>query len=87
MSTHNICFYGELTKLISELSSNTLLICSTETKIKLFLKEFSDQGLHCLPGSTLFARVYTVCKGLHCLPGSTLFAWVYTVCQGLHCLP
>ena len=28
-STHNICFYGELTKIIFELSSNTLLICST----------------------------------------------------------
>ena len=29
MSTHNICFYGELTKIILQLSSNTLLICST----------------------------------------------------------
>ena len=29
MSTHNM-FYGELTKIILELSSNTLLICSTE---------------------------------------------------------
>ena len=28
MSTHNICFYGELTKIIFQLSSNTLLICS-----------------------------------------------------------
>ena len=27
MSTHNICFYGELTKIILQLSSNTLLIC------------------------------------------------------------
>ena len=27
MSTHNICFYGELTKIILQLSSNTL-ICS-----------------------------------------------------------
>ena len=30
MSTHNICFYGELSKTILQLSSNTLLICSTE---------------------------------------------------------
>ena len=30
MSTHNICFYGELTKIILELSPNTHLICSTE---------------------------------------------------------
>ena len=29
MSTHNICFYGELTKIILQLSSNTLLICSS----------------------------------------------------------
>ena len=29
MSTHNICFYGELMKIILELSSNTLLICSS----------------------------------------------------------
>ena len=29
MSIHNICFYGELTKIILELSSNTHLICST----------------------------------------------------------
>ena len=27
MSTHTICFYGELTKIILELSSNTHLIC------------------------------------------------------------
>ena len=29
MSTHNIRFYGELTKIILQLSSNTLLICSS----------------------------------------------------------
>ena len=29
MSTHNIPFYGELTKIILHLSLNTLLICST----------------------------------------------------------
>ena len=32
MSTHNICFYGEMTKIILQLSSNTHLICSTDTK-------------------------------------------------------
>ena len=31
MSTHNICFYGELTKSIPKLSSNTL-ICFTFTE-------------------------------------------------------
>ena len=29
MGTHNIYFYGELTKNILQLSSNTLLICSS----------------------------------------------------------
>ena len=29
MSTHNICFDGELMKIILQLSSNILLICST----------------------------------------------------------
>ena len=28
MSTHNICFYGEMTKIIFHLSSDTRLICS-----------------------------------------------------------
>ena len=31
MSTHNICFYGKLTKMIFKLSPNTLLICFTVT--------------------------------------------------------
>ena len=30
MRTHNICFYGELIKIILQLSSNTHLICSIE---------------------------------------------------------
>ena len=30
MSTHNICFYGGLTKIILQFLSNTLLICSTD---------------------------------------------------------
>ena len=30
MSSHNICFYGEINKIIPKLSSNTLLICSIE---------------------------------------------------------
>ena len=30
MSTHYICFYGEISKIIPKLSPNTLLICSTE---------------------------------------------------------
>ena len=29
MSTHNIRFYGEISKIIPKLSPNTLLICST----------------------------------------------------------
>ena len=29
MSTHNICFYGEIWKIILKLSPDTLLICFT----------------------------------------------------------
>ena len=29
MSTHHICFYGKIKKIIPNLSSDTLLICST----------------------------------------------------------
>ena len=41
MSTHNICFHGEITKIIPKLSSNTLLICSTGKQSK-YCKEFSE---------------------------------------------
>ena len=37
MSTHNICFYGELTKIILQLSSNTLFICSNVTILNAML--------------------------------------------------
>ena len=30
MSIHHICFYGEIMKIISKLSSDTLLICFTD---------------------------------------------------------
>ena len=36
LSTHNICFYGELMKIILQLSSNTLLIWSPMTKVQTF---------------------------------------------------
>ena len=35
MSTHNIRFYGELTKNILQLSSDSLLMCSTELREEL----------------------------------------------------
>ena len=41
MSTCNICFYAELAKIILELSSNTLLICSTDAG-----DEIQTGGLH-----------------------------------------
>ena len=37
MSTHNICFYEELTKIIFQLSPNTLLIYSTVNFFFTFL--------------------------------------------------
>ena len=33
MSTHKVCFYGEITKIIPKLSSNTLFNCSTDLGI------------------------------------------------------
>ena len=34
-SSHNVCFYGELTKNVLQLSSNTHLICSTDKAYRL----------------------------------------------------
>ena len=45
MSIHNIRFYGELTKIILQLSSDTLLICSTEWCVQKMQMEQSDLGL------------------------------------------
>ena len=44
MRTHNICFYGEKTKIIPKLSLNTLFICSTDFYYMYFIVEvsFSD---------------------------------------------
>ena len=51
MRTHNICFYGGLTKIILQLSSNTLLICSTvydmSTKYCKFPKYSDTQKICC----------------------------------------
>ena len=38
MSTHSICFYGELTKIIIELSSNSLLICSPVAFLLVYIE-------------------------------------------------
>ena len=37
MSTHDICFYGEISKIIPKLSPNTLFICSTVSPTLLFM--------------------------------------------------
>ena len=42
MSTHNICFYEDLTKIIFELSSNMYLISSAAGLIK---RDFNDNSL------------------------------------------
>ena len=44
MSTHNIGFYGDLTKIIFELSSNTHLICFAVI-IKMMSRCEADQHL------------------------------------------
>ena len=50
MSTHNICFHGELMKIILQLSGNTLLICSTALISTLFqYLSLKHNPLHSLP--------------------------------------
>ena len=49
MSTHNISFYGKLTKIILQLSSNTLLICSTvlccgRPHVQLLFRSMTELG-------------------------------------------
>ena len=44
MSTHNICFYGELMEIIVQLSSNTLLTSSTVTVNALVTCTSADPG-------------------------------------------
>ena len=36
MRTHNICFYGEISKIIPYISPNTLLVCSTAWLLVLY---------------------------------------------------
>ena len=38
MNTHNICFYGEISKIIPYLSPNTLLICCIGSFVLLRLE-------------------------------------------------
>ena len=59
MSTHNICFYGEITKFIPKLSS--LSACFTVTVI--FLSFRTDRPGQTVQRSSLI-RVYTVCNSL-----------------------
>ena len=54
MSTHNICFYEELTKIILELSSNTLLICSTDYSNYCYYTSYTAN----IKGTDQNARMY-----------------------------
>ena len=53
MSTHHICFYGELMKIILQVSSNTLLIYSTEYRMQLFKKIHHPWRFMFIPMNTL----------------------------------
>ena len=69
LSTHNICFYGELTKIILQLSPNTLLICSSATiKVSytvMILSFRTDRaGQTVQTQIKLLIRVYTVCHSV-----------------------
>ena len=61
MSTHNIRFYGEITKIIPKLSSNSLLICSTvqlsNTGITKMVNVCSVQIENYITDSCLYAQL------------------------------
>ena len=61
MSTHNIDFYEDLTKILFELSSNMHLISSADDP------KFSDKVLakNAKPVHTVYKRAVTD-QGLHC---------------------
>ena len=46
MSTHNICFYGEIWKIIPKSSQNTHLVCSTVTNNRGFFADPSNEMGH-----------------------------------------
>ena len=52
MSTHNICFHGEISKIIPYLSPNIYLICSTDLRPLQYLSELPDSQ-HFLPSTFL----------------------------------
>ena len=60
MSTHSVCFYGEITKIIPKLSLNTLLICCT-----VMIQSFRTD----MPGQTVQTKIRGAVWS-----GSTLFA-------------
>ena len=53
MSTHNIGFYEEMTKIIFQLSSNTYFICSSGVY---------QEGLSCLPFPLYLLEAFLFCK-------------------------
>ena len=63
MSIHNIYFYGEMTKIILQLSSNTLLICSYENAINFIIKE--TELIACKPnlikGNKMQRKILNIC--------------------------
>ena len=46
MNTHNIRFYGELTKIIVQLSSNTLLTCSSGQQVRFLTNKQEFNATH-----------------------------------------
>ena len=71
MSTHNICFYGELTKIILQLSSNIHLICCTESAAQ------AESSVHT---KQLVARIFVAATNLSVCTGlQHVSRWVYTI--------
>ena len=70
MSSHNICFYGEIAIIIPELSLNTLLICSTVLYLRNYyvLSMLLGNQMYCLLASALNVLqglFFSKCQILH----------------------
>ena len=59
MSTHNICFYRELMKIILQLSSNTHLICFTaNSDPERHILDFKQVKIDCYEVHSVFLKVF-----------------------------
>ena len=64
MGTHNICFYGELSKIVLQLSLNTLFICSSDQTARCSNFRIITAMISGVP----ICIVFTLIKNYHNVP-------------------